>query len=93
MKYLFVATILTLIFAFSPKKLNQEPRKFRVTLEYSLQDWQSIITSIQSSDALSAKGASAVAMSIITQLQPQIAQANKEDSLNQAKNKKEAKKP
>ena len=85
MKKILLSAILLSMFAF---KTNQEPHKFKVTLEYSLEDWKSIISSIQGSDQLSAKGSSQIIQAIVFQLNPQIAIQSKQDSINQAKGKK-----
>ena len=96
-KALISAVILASTFSFSlithKNQSYQEPHKFSATLTLTINDWQSVLQSISASDQLSAKAAANLNQAIVLQLQPQIAQANKEDSINQAKLKANQPKP
>jgi hypothetical protein len=89
MKKIIISLLLVSVFAFSPKKVASDPnKKYKITLELNIQEYNALLSSISSSDAFSAKAANLLSQSIILQLQPQLAQEAREDSLKVSKPKK-----
>ena len=62
-------------------------KKYTVSITLTLPDWTAVLNSIATSDQVTARTSNDIRTTIITQLQPLIAQATKEDSINQARQK------
>lgn len=86
MKRIIVATLLTIIFAFTPTKTKApDPnRRFKVTLDLPLNSYQTLLTTISQSQVMSASDANQLNQLILSQLNPQIVAQNKQDSIESA---------
>jgi hypothetical protein len=69
------------LMAFSLKLVPPDPnKKYKVTLEYTISQWQAISNSLNISDQISAKFANEVNQAIFVQVSPQIADTVKPGS-------------